>query len=64
MERNGHYYFSKGQLERMIKGKEITFIRGGHKLIAGMKQRHKKIEVARLQNRIAKLEKKLAEVVK
>lgn len=53
---NGHYYFSKRQITLMLKGKKVTFYRDGQQLIAGMKMKHKKLEIGRLQAKLAKYE--------
>ena len=61
MKLNGHFYFTKGQLQRMLKGKEVRFRRDGKWIIAGLKNKHKLVEVAKLQRMIEKLQKRLKE---
>ena len=59
MKLNGHYYFSKRQLELMLKGREVTFWRGGAKLVAGLKHKHKQADIAKLQHKLDYYAKKL-----
>ena len=60
-ELNGHYYFTRIQLEKMLKGREIKFTRGGKAIIAGMKKKHKQIHVEKLYKKIEYYKKKLAD---
>lgn len=62
MTLNSHFYFSKRQLDLMLKGKEVVFYRGGSRLVAGLKTRHKARQVEMLQGKIEKLTKRLKQL--
>lgn len=59
---NGHIYFSKNQLNNMIKGKEVKFVREGKVIIAGLKGSHRRQTIQRLENRIEEMRKKLKDL--
>lgn len=56
---NGHIYFTKRQLERMLKGKDVIIFREGKKVAVGMKKIYKAEHIAKLQHKLAYYQKKL-----
>ena len=64
MKLNGHFYFTKGQLTAMLKGKEVRFRRDGKWIIGGLKKRHRLQQVDKLQRQIEKLQRKLKEATR
>lgn len=60
MKLNGHYYFSKKQLETMLKGRDVLFVRGGQELVAGLKLKNKVKQAFIIKSKINKLQKRLA----
>ena len=58
-EVNGHYYFTKKQLEKMLRGKEVRFKRRGKWSVAGLKQKHKMVEIDKLQHKLEYYKNKL-----
>lgn len=61
MKLNGHFYFTKGQLTTMLKGKEVRFRREGNWIIGGLKKKQKMVEIEKLQRKIEALQQQLKE---
>lgn len=53
------FWYTRKQLQRMMRGKEVRYRRNKVWHIAGMKVRHKKIELSKALEKIATLEKRL-----